>query len=312
MSLAANRESERSSVFSALVRLAAALLVILSLQTEMAQAQYGGHNLLGDFGLMAGSQLPKGRYAGVFFPYYRVHTVKGSEGQSMETQRTLDVFMLMPFVTWVTDFKVLGGSYGGMVAVPFANLGLELPRLDLDTGNFGLADIYVQPINLGWHTVQADFILSYAFDAPVGEYSADANDNIGLGIWSHEFGLGTSVFLNQEHSWHASAIGFYETHTGKRDLDINVGDIFTLEGGFGRTFSTGTSVGLSGYAQWKVTDDEGTDIPLLLLGQKDRIFGLGPELVLLQGALTVRYFFEFGGRTTLEGHNLIVALAFPF
>ena len=34
--------------------------------------------------------------------------------------------------------------------------------------------------------------------------------------------------------------------------------------------------------------------------------------LLLRGALTIRYFFEFGGRSTLEGNNLIVALAFPF
>ncbi len=77
MSLPVNRESERSSVFNNLVCLVAALFLILSFQTEMAQAQYGGHNLLGDFGLMAGSQVPKGRYAGVFFPYYRTDTVKG-------------------------------------------------------------------------------------------------------------------------------------------------------------------------------------------------------------------------------------------
>ena len=312
MSLLVNRKSEQSSVFNNLVRLAAALFLLLSLQTEMAQAQYAGHNLLGDFGLLAGSQAPKGRYAGVFFPYYRTNEVKGDEGQSMDTERTLDVFIIMPFASWVTDFKVLGANYGGMVAVPFANLGLELPRLDLDSGNFGIADIYVQPVNLGWHTQQADFLVSYAFTAPVGEYSADANDNIGLGMWSHEFRLGTSVFLNQEHSWHASAMSFYETHTGKRDLDIEVGDVFTLEGGLGKTFSNLTTIGLAGYAQWKLTDDEGTDIPPLLLGKKDRIFGLGPNLVLLRGALTIRYFFEFGGRSTLEGNNLIVALAFPF
>ena len=80
----------------------------------------------------------------------------------------------------------------------------------------------------------------------------------------------------------------------------------------GKTFSNLTTIGLAGYAQWKLTDDEGTDIPPLLLGKKDRIFGLGPNLVLLRGALTIRYFFEFGGRSTLEGNNLIVALAFPF
>jgi hypothetical protein len=312
MTVQDNRETEPSSVFDNLVCLGVALLLILSLQTERVQAQYSGHNLLGDFGLMAGSQAPKGRYAGVFFPYYRTGTVKGSQGQGIETQSTLDVFVLMPFAAWVTDVEILGGSYGGLVAIPFVDLGLELPRFDLEKGNFGLADIYVQPFNLGWHTEQADFLISYAFTAPVGEYEADANDNLGLGMWSHEFGFGTSVFLDQAHSWHASAMGFYEIHTGKRDLDIDVGDIFTLEGGFGKTFSRGTSIGLSGYAQWKVTDDEGTDIPVLLRGRKNRIFGLGPELVVLQGGLTIRYFVEFGGRTIFEGNNLLIALALPF
>lgn len=307
-----NRTVKSNFTSRHLVYFVGAAILMLFLRVEMVQAQYSGHNLLGDFGLMAGSQPPQGRYAGVFFPYYRTDTIKGGQGQRIETQTTLDVFGVMPFVMWVSDVKFLGGSYGGLVAVPFLNLGVELSRFDLETGNFGLGDIYIKPFNLGWHTERADFLISYAFTAPVGEYEADANDNLGLGMWSHEVSLGTSVFLDEEHSWHASAISTYETHTNKRDLDIDVGNILILEGGLGRTFPTGTSLGLSGYAQWKITDDNGADIPLLLQGQKDRIFALGPEFVLLQGGLTIRYFFEFGGEATLEGNNLVIALALPF
>ena len=50
---------------------------------------------------------------------------------------------------WASDTKILGGTYGGLVALPLANLGLELARFDLDEGTFGLGDIYIQPFNLG-------------------------------------------------------------------------------------------------------------------------------------------------------------------
>lgn len=307
-----NRKVQSNLTSRHLVCFVGSAILMLFLRVEMVQAQYAGHNLLGDYGLRAGSQAPQGRYTGAFFPYYRTDTVKDGQGQSIETQTTLDVFGVMPFVMWASDVKFLGGSYGGLVAVPFLNLGVELSRFDLEIGNFGLGDIYIQPFNLGWHTDRADFLISYAFTAPVGEYAVDARDNLGLGMWSHEVGLGTSLFLDEAHSWHASALSTFETHTNKRDVAIDVGNILTLEGGLGKTFPTGTSIGLSGYAQWKITDDKGADIPLLLQGQKDRIFALGPEFVLLQGGLTIRYFVEFGGRATLEGTNLVVALALPF
>ena len=66
-----------------------------------------------------------------------------------------------------------------------------------------------------------------------------------------------------------------------------------MEGGFGKTFPSLTSVGVVGYAQWKVTEDTGNDIPLILRAPKDRIFALGPEVALLQGGLVIRYYKEF-------------------
>ena len=255
----------------------AAFLLGFVLQAELAHAQYSGHNLLGDHGLRSGSQAPVGRYAGAFFPYYRTGTVKLGDGSTVDTESTLDVFGVMPFVNIVSDVQILGGDLSVLAAVPFVNLGVEVSRFDLDTGNFGLADVYIQPFGLGWHTDRADFITSYAFTAPVGDYTAGDNDNLGLGMWSHEFNAGTSVFFDEDQSWHASSLFSYETHTRKRDVDIDVGDIVTLEYGIGKTLPSLTSIGLVGYAQWKVTGDSGTDIPLLLRGLKNRVFGIGPE-----------------------------------
>ena len=277
-----------------------------------AQSQYSGHNLLGDYGLRVGSQAPPGRYVGLFLPYYKTETIRTGTGGSLDFEGGLDVFAAVPFVIWVSDYQILGGNFGMLAAVPVSDLSLELARADLKGETFGLADVYVVPFGLGWHTDRADFTTSYAFTAPVGEYEAGANDNHGFGMWSHEFSVGSTVFLNEDKSLHAAAAGFYETHTAKRDVDVKVGDIFTLEGGVGKSFSPDFTLGLAGYAQWKVTDDSGADIPALLRGHKDRIYALGPEFALLQGGVVIRYFTEFGGRNTFQGQNLMVSIALPF
>ncbi len=126
-----------------------------SLQMQPVLAQYSGHNFLGDYGLRAGTQDPKGRYAGAIFQFYQTDTIRGGRGQTLDIQGSLDVFALAPFVNWTSDIKILGGTYGGLVAVSFVNLGLKLPLVDLDEGTFGLGDVYIQPFNLGWHAERA-------------------------------------------------------------------------------------------------------------------------------------------------------------
>ena len=44
---------------------------------------------------------------------------------------------------------------------------------------------------------RADFIAGYGFYAPTGRYEAGADDNIGLGMWSHEIQGGTTLYVNR-------------------------------------------------------------------------------------------------------------------
>ena len=91
---------------------------------------------------------------------------------------------------------------------------------------------------------------------------------------------------------------------------------------FGKSFMEGAAnAGIAYYAQWKLSDDDfGVDLPPLpnrRLG-KHEVYGFGPELTLpiaskktLFGFLNLRYFWETGARTALQGNTFVVTLTFP-
>ena len=86
----------------------------------------------------------------------------------------------------------------------------------------------------------------------------------------------------------------------KKDSETKVGNILNLEGGVGADFlGGGLSAGLAYYGTFKLTDDQFDSLlPSLLIRDKNRVRGLGPEvslaiaakrncLRLRQGALSV-------------------------
>jgi hypothetical protein len=301
-------------------RLTVSALVIVGLCSlpRPAVAQLNGFNIKGDQGVKSGSQAPPGIYYGAPFYWYGTDTVKDEDGRAFSTTGELNMFLGGPLVNVVTTKKVLGGNYGFMAVFPFANVRAELPRLDNNPAP-GISDMYVQPFNLGWHTNRADVLAGYGFFAPTGRYAAGANDNTGLGMWGHEVFAGSTVFFDEKKAWHAATTGAIEFHSGKEDTDARVGTLFTLEGGLGRSFLMGAaSVGLSYYAQWKLTEDTLIGLPALILQGKNRVAGLGPEVTIpiatkntVYGFLTARYQWEMGARTTTQGDALNVLVVLP-
>jgi hypothetical protein len=277
-----------------------------------------GFNIKGDQGLKAGTQAPPDIYYGAPLYWYGSDTIKDREGRTFSTTGGLDMFLGGPLVNVVTTKKLLGANYGFAAVLPFANLRLELPRFGDDSGA-GVSDLYVQPFNLGWHSSRADVLTGYGFFAPTGRYSAGADDNTGLGMWGHEVFAGTTVFFDEKKAWHAATTGALEFHSGKQDSDAQVGTLLTLEGGFGRDFLMGAaSVGLSYYAQWKLTEDTLTGLPGVLVRGKNRVAGLGPEVTVpiatkqtVYGFVTARYQWEMGARTTTQGDALTLLLVLP-
>ena len=275
-------------------------------------AQLGGENVRGDVGLKSGSQAPPGWYLGDMFYFYETDEIVGPNGNSLSGPQ-VNVFGNFFLFNYVSKKKLLGANYGFFVAPTVVNTRLALPTLGVSTSNWGLGDTYVQPIQLGWHFKRADAVLGYAFYAPTGRFTAGAPDNTGLGMWSNEFSGGTTIYFDAARKWHAAATGYYEIHTSKEDLDQQIGDMFTLEGGVGRAFFQGyANAGLAYFGQWKVTEDSGADASPLTAGLKGSMFGLGPEINMPLGKhpifLTFRYLFDVRSRVATQGQYAVLSV----
>lgn len=311
------------------------ILFVLALAYP-ASAQFNGHNLLGDFGLMSGSQAPPGFYAGYLTARYSTDSLKGPRGGSLpgSGERDLETYVHMGVANWVLDKKVFGANIGGMAAFPVANLAIDFPRLDFGPQKFGYADTYIQPINLGWKTSRADAMVGYGFTAPNGRFEPDGEGNRGRGFWSHELSAGTTVYLDEAKTWHVATAGFYELHTRRKGDNVRVGDTLTLEGGAGKTLMQIINVGAAYYAHWKVTTD---DVPRIddlpprvaqvapdILGTKHRVYGFGPEFNIflptkmegndVQSGLSfvVRYFWETGAVNKTQGSSFLLSIMYLF
>jgi hypothetical protein len=303
------------------------LMAALFLTATTAHAQLAGHNSRGDYGLLSGTLAPPGWYL-VAPLYYRYSADEfrdnnGDRFSALGGGGSIEATAWLAAAIWVSERKLFGGNYSFEFYPGVTNNALEFPPLATDDRvSTGIADLYIRPINLGWNTPRADFVAGIGIYAPTGEYEVDGSSNRGLGMWSYELSAGTTVYLDEAKSWHFAATAFYETHGKKEDTNIRVGNLLTIEGGLGKTFMDGAAnVGLAYYAQWKLTDDEfGLDLPSLpnsRLG-KHRVYGFGPELTLplatnkaLYGFFNLRYFWETGARTSLQGDTLVATLTFP-
>ena len=128
-------------------------------------AQLGGENLRGDYGMKSGSQGPPSFYLGDIFYFYRADTVKTLNGDDLAKALAIDIFGNIILSSCVTKKKILAATYAFTVALPILNAELALPSLDVGAQTWGLADMYIKPLELGWHFKHADAIAGYVFFA---------------------------------------------------------------------------------------------------------------------------------------------------
>ena len=186
-----------------------------------------------------------------------------------------NLFVDQNIVAWTTPFKILGANYGCSIDIPFAIVAasgdaslqpvlnlrrrtVALPSLQSSGGTTkgSIADIYVEPINLGWHFKYLDLIVSSGFFAPTGPYNPNANVNIGFGHWTGVFGLGGVVYADKEHTWSLSIYSHYLLYGSQMGTKYKLGDVVPFEWGAGKTFNLNNdslkqiTIGAVGYAQW--------------------------------------------------------------
>jgi hypothetical protein len=297
---------------------ATAIAVLFGVRADSA-AQLNGQNIKGDAGLKSGSQAPPGTYVAIPLWFYTADAVKDREGAELLTG-SLDAALFGAALNVVTTRKLLGANYGFLVVLPWANNRVQgVEDFDSNPGT-GLTDMFIQPINLGWHMPRADATVGYGLYVPTGRYEDGASNNTGLGQWAQEILLGTTVYLNEQRTVHAATAATFNFFSKKKDSDTKVGNILNLEGGLGADFlGGGLTAGLAYYGIFKLTDDQfDSRLGSVLIRGKNRVWGLGPEVTLalatkraVYGFVTVRYQWELAARTSTEGAAWNIMATFP-
>jgi hypothetical protein len=298
---------------------------------------------------------PPGVYASVFNYFYwtdrlvdeRGHAVDsvlvdppgGGAGVSVSVDVDIEMYALAPTLIWVTELESLGGlKYGALVTPTFADLSLDAALSALDrrggsvsSGSFGVGDLFVQPLWLGFTTPHWDLALAYGFYAPIGRYDteqvtlpgigtveAEAPDNIGYGFWTHQLQAALGWYPLGHPGTAVVLAVTYETNGHKDEFDLEPGDVVTLNWGISQYVplakdqSVLLEIGPAGYDTWQVTGDSGDDAS----GARDEVHAAGGQLGLTivpwGAALNLRGLGEFSGEARFEGWSLGVNLAKKF
>lgn len=288
---------------------------VFLLGTSVAHAQQEtSHYPAGAEGLKAATLPGPGTYLKWYDIFYSANTVKDASGNDVPADLDLDVFATVPRLIWMTDQKILGADYGMDIAVPFLNVDLKVGASGINDSKFGLGDILIEPIVLGWHFDRLDIGAAAGVWCPTGDFDATEPVNVGKGFWTGMFTLGATYYFDDEQTWHLSGLGRYETNSRKEGIDIRPGDDFHIEWGLGKTFETGWTAGVTAYTHWQVTNDSGDAVNYPLV--RDRFFSAGPEAIYFYEPaklfFSVRYQQEFGARDRTEGQNTVISLVKVF
>ncbi|MGH8628950.1 MAG: transporter, partial [Gammaproteobacteria bacterium] len=171
----------------------------------------------------------------------------------------------------------------------------------------------------GWSGKHYDVAAGYGFYAPTGE------EGIGLEFWTNQFQLAGAWYPFEHRGTAITLAGTYEIQSEMEDQDLTPGDRVSLNWGVSQYLPLTkdqtwlAELGASGYSQWQVEEDSGSDVPQirnLQLNAKDEVHAAGIQAGLTfvpwKAALTVRYQWEFGAEARFEGENLVVTLVKGF
>ena len=289
---------------------------VLLLINAGAFAQDLGHKLPGLSGLDAGRIADPGLYLIDRVVIYEAEELRDRNGNLIPTgpfnlRGRANAFGVS-YTTNVSNKSIfLTITVSGPIAQLRLNTG-NTPEIGVD--RLGLGDPYIQPLRLGWRKPAFDLVTSYGIYLPIGRSALAGGRGVSSGQITQEFSGGGSVyFRNRSHF--LTGLASYQMNSRQRGIDITRGDLVQIQGGLGtKLFRELAETGMAGYALWQVRDDRGSELPSLLAGARDRVFGLGPEgavrIKTIQGLLRVRYEWDFDVRARPQGHIFVAGVTF--
>jgi len=292
-----------------IVGVAAALLMGAAAIAGPASATEGGGGAYpnGAEDFMAGALPPPGTYFKNYLTYYTASKFKDNNGNDLIPDFKLKVAADVLRFIYVTDYKVFGANWAVHAFIPLAYQDVTLGGRDDD--RFGLGDIIVDPIILGWHTKNFHVTAGLDIYIPTGSYNQDRLANTGRNYWTFEPVLGLTYL--SDGGFEISAKFMYDYNTENDDTNYQSGQEFHVDYAVGYHIGKEWIVGLNGYYYQQVTEDErdGNDA-----GNKGRVFALGPAVQYnyKNMSFTAKWQPEFEARNKPEGNKFWFNFVYAF
>jgi hypothetical protein len=282
-----------------------------------AEAQDLGHKLPGLIGLDAGRIAQPGVLLIDRLVFYEADELRDRNGNLIPIQGfELQALSNSTGFSYTTRLPKDNLSLTVTAAVPVGRFTTNVPgRPEASFDRFGLADIYIQPVQLGWRKDKFDLVGAYAIYLPTGISPLAGGKGVSAGQVTHQFSAGGSTYRSDRRSPFFSVLAGYELNLRKRNIDITRGDTIQVQGGVGvNRFNQTLELGLAGFGLWQVRDDRGSDVPAVLRGARDRVFGLGPEAAILVNSIRsqfrIRYERDMDVRSRPKGSVLSFGVNF--
>jgi len=256
----------------------------------------------------------------------KVSSFTGPRGNTIKLDVSVDLYVLAPAFMWLSDWEILGARYGAYIIPTFGNssVGASLTTardfgVNSDDSNFGVGDMFVQPLWLGWTRTNWDFAVGYGFYAPIGKYERGASTNIGLGYWEHQFQGAVAWYPDEKRATALTATVTYEISQNVEGADVTPGQRLSINLGVDQFLPLGASgflleLGAGVYGQFQTTDDKGSDVRSPDV--HDQIFGVGPQIGLTylpwNAAATAKWQHEFEAEDRFEGDNFTLNFRVAF
>ena len=248
------------------------LLVGSSAMAKEGPDQYpnGAENFL------AGALPPPGNYFINCLGYYQ-GDYRDNNGDKVSGLKVNATFNALRYV-FVSNYKLFGGDWGMHAIVPFVYQNMDTPFPAIGNGSvFGLGDITIDPIIIGWH-FPPDWHITVGLDInlPTGKYSStDPTDSIGANYYSFE-PIFAFTYLNQG-GFEVSAKLMYNIKTENNDTNYQSGDEFHMDYLIGQHFGP-WAVGLGGYYLKQTEDDKQNGQTVDPDGNRGQVFAFGPAV----------------------------------
>jgi hypothetical protein len=325
--------------FKNAILMSASFVILLCALPSLAQQK--GQWAPGQYGLNAGVIPDPGiTYANLVMNYSATQLYDSSGNRILQNVAGTYAFWVDENILfYVPKHKILGGYFMPYISINVANGSLvaDFPPLlpgtttgfNLSGGGSGFADLYVQPINIGWHfEKRVDFNVGYSFVAPTGRYTPGASNNVGSGYWGNDITSGTTLYITKNHATTANLTTDWEIHGQKTVASASTGQLskitpgqaFTDEWGIGqilplkKNFSQLAQLGLVGYDQWQVSNNGGNylvaGIPVAASNVPYySVHGIGVQANYILPAksfnLFFKYYDEYSAKARVKGRTIV-------